>query len=86
MPPALLGHASPSESDTITTNRPRDMDVAEHKSKPVPAVCPTDDDAAPKVPAKNKQSLDYVWRSGLAGGLAGCAVSYSIMKYLPDNH
>ena len=23
----------------------------------------------------NKQSLDYVLRSGLAGGLAGCAVS-----------
>lgn len=24
----------------------------------------------------DKQSLDYVLRSGLAGGLAGCAVSY----------
>ena len=22
----------------------------------------------------DKQSLDYVWRTGLAGGLAGCAV------------
>lgn len=24
---------------------------------------------------RNKQNFDYVWRSGLAGGLAGCAVS-----------
>ncbi|KAK0672312.1 putative mitochondrial carrier protein LEU5 [Cercophora samala] len=39
-----------------------------------PAVCPTDDEAqVPRKPAKNKRSLDYVWRSGVAGGLAGCA-------------
>lgn len=43
----------------------------------------TDTEPAPQVnknsngPAKqlNKRSLDYVARSGLAGGLAGCAVS-----------
>lgn len=38
------------------------------------AVCPTDDEAV--VPRKvDKQSLDYLWRSGTAGGVAGCAVS-----------
>ena len=26
---------------------------------------------------RNKQNLNYVWRSGLAGGLAACAVSTS---------
>lgn len=26
----------------------------------------------------NKRSLDYVLRSGLAGGVAGCAVSYNV--------
>lgn len=37
------------------------------------AVCPTDDEAV--VPRKvDKQSLDYLWRSGTAGGVAGCAV------------
>lgn len=38
------------------------------------AICPTDDEAV--VPRKkvDKQSWDYVWRSGTAGGIAGCAV------------
>lgn len=37
-------------------------------------MCPTDDEAV--VPRKvDKQSLDYLWRSGTAGGVAGCAVS-----------
>ncbi|KAK0643594.1 mitochondrial carrier domain-containing protein [Cercophora newfieldiana] len=40
-----------------------------------PALCPTDEEAA--VPrktegARNKQSLDYLWKSGVAGGMAGC--------------
>ena len=29
---------------------------------------------------QNKQSLDYVLRTGLAGGLAGCAVPLSTFK------
>lgn len=42
------------------------------------AVCLTDAEAV--VPRSNtkkvdKQSWDYIWRSGTAGGLAGCAVS-----------
>jgi len=41
-----------------------------------PTLCPTDDEAA--VPRRkgiqSKQSLDYLWRSGVAGGMAGCVV------------
>ncbi|KAI9836639.1 MAG: hypothetical protein M1819_001273 [Sarea resinae] len=41
-------------------------------AKDEPALCPTDDEAiAPK--KTEKQSLDYILRTGLAGGMAGCA-------------
>jgi solute carrier family 25 protein 16 len=30
----------------------------------------------------DKRSPEYVWKSGLAGGLAGCAVSQHSHKYL----
>lgn len=51
--------------------------MSELQSRPVT----TDDKAV--VPTKDglnasKRSLDYVWRSGLAGGLAGCAVSLRV--------
>ncbi|KAF4513269.1 hypothetical protein G6O67_000559 [Ophiocordyceps sinensis] len=36
-----------------------------------PAVCPTGDEAL--TPRKDTRSLSYAWRSGVAGGLAGCA-------------
>lgn len=42
--------------------------------KQSPAVCPTDGEAA-VTPKRKTQSLDYVWRSGVAGGFAGSAVS-----------
>ncbi len=32
---------------------------------------------------RNKQNLDYLWRSGLAGGLAGCAVCTTTLTLLP---
>lgn len=71
MPPALLSHAS----QTATTDKPRQMDGVATKRRTDPALCPTDDDAiAPKRKSPEKRSLEYVWRSGLAGGLAGCAV------------
>ncbi|AEO66850.1 uncharacterized protein THITE_2088327 [Thermothielavioides terrestris NRRL 8126] len=39
-----------------------------------PAVCPTDDEArVPRKAVQDKRSFDYVWRSGVAGGVAGCA-------------
>ncbi|GAB0137226.1 hypothetical protein EsDP_00005502 [Epichloe bromicola] len=41
------------------------------KQRKEPAVCPTDEEA---ITPKNKtRSWDYVWRSGVAGGVAGCA-------------
>ncbi|KAG5920149.1 hypothetical protein E4U42_006287 [Claviceps africana] len=36
-----------------------------------PAVCPTDEEAT--VSRTRTRSWDYVWRSGVAGGVAGCA-------------
>ncbi|PHH69310.1 hypothetical protein CDD83_5768 [Cordyceps sp. RAO-2017] len=36
-----------------------------------PAICATDDEAL--TPRKDTRTWDYVWRSGVAGGLAGCA-------------
>lgn len=38
------------------------------------AVRPTDDAAVVSRKKVDKQSWDYIWRSGTAGGLAGCAV------------
>lgn len=60
MPATLLGHASPA-------NDPREMVILSPDGG--------NTIAAPKMERprkeKNKQSLDYVWRSGLAGGMAG---------------
>ncbi|KAH6631834.1 mitochondrial carrier domain-containing protein [Chaetomium tenue] len=61
----------------LPSHRPKDAaDV--HRtpvaSRKEPAVCPTDDEAqVPRKTAKDKRSFDYVWRSGIAGGMAGCA-------------
>jgi solute carrier family 25 (mitochondrial carrier protein), member 16 len=71
MPPAFWDDAS----EPAAKDKSRQMDAAQRKRRADPALCPTDDDAiAPKRLIPQKQSLDYVWRSGLAGGLAGCAV------------
>lgn len=43
------------------------------KSKREPSVSPTDQEAATTKP--HMKSLEYIWKSGVAGGLAGCAVS-----------
>ncbi|RDW69837.1 hypothetical protein BP6252_08857 [Coleophoma cylindrospora] len=44
------------------------------KRRQEPALCPTDDEAvAPQRKKPHKQSLDYIWRTGVAGGMAGCA-------------
>ncbi|KAF4634512.1 hypothetical protein G7Y89_g3593 [Cudoniella acicularis] len=52
-------------------DKPREMGDARRKEL---AVCPTDDDSiAPKTRKPHKQSFDYIWRTGIAGGLAGCA-------------
>lgn len=51
-----------------------------------PAICPTDDEhgsiAADKHRKVDKQSWDYLWRSGVAGGFAGCAVRLTFLLVL----
>lgn len=72
MPATFVDHAS--QTLPVPANQRRDM---EKRSKDI-VLCPTDDDTVtskrPSLPQKDKLSLDYAWRSGLAGGLAGCAV------------
>lgn len=76
MPPALMSYASmpgvsPSQHPREATDVPR-TPVASRKDPPV---CPTDDEARiPRKVVKDKRSFDYLWRSGVAGGMAGCAV------------
>lgn len=74
MPTALVDHASMSALSP--QHQPR-------KDRVSVAVCPTDDEAV--VPRKkvDKQSWDYVWRSGTAGGIAGCAVRSGLLSPLP---
>ncbi|KAH6662764.1 mitochondrial carrier domain-containing protein [Halenospora varia] len=68
MPSALLNNVSPP---IMLTDKPRVMEGVRRKEV---AVCPTDDDAiALRTKKPHKQSLDYIWRTGVAGGLAGCA-------------
>lgn len=79
MPPAQSGHASTARS----ASHAADMDAiddaavtARGRGKSTPPLCPADDDAVSTFvkTKKDKHSFDYVWRTGLAGGLAGCAV------------
>lgn len=62
-------HAEPS---ALARPRPR---------RPQPLLCPTDADAiVPDAkPKMDKQSVEYALKSGLAGGLAGCAVRSYIL-------
>ncbi|KAK4166752.1 putative mitochondrial carrier protein LEU5 [Cladorrhinum sp. PSN259] len=77
MPPALMSHAPLSGVPSPKIHRETgDATMSQHevvKKARDAAVCPTDDEQVPRNPAKNKRSVDYVWRSGVAGGLAGCA-------------
>ncbi|TVY20244.1 Mitochondrial carrier protein LEU5 [Lachnellula arida] len=68
MPSALFNNVSPP---AMLQDKSREMDDA-HKKEP--AICPTDDDTiAPKARKPQKQSFDYIWKTGVAGGLAGSA-------------
>ncbi|KAK4227572.1 putative mitochondrial carrier protein LEU5 [Podospora fimiseda] len=77
MPTALMSHASLQGAPSTKIHRdPIDATKTRYevvKKSRDPPVCPTDDEQVPQSPAKNKRSVDYVWRSGVAGGLAGCA-------------
>ncbi|EGX90776.1 mitochondrial carrier protein LEU5 [Cordyceps militaris CM01] len=46
--------------------------VATKHTKADPALCPTDDENK-MIPKSKTFSFDYAWRSGVAGGVAGCA-------------
>ena len=77
MPVALLSHASmPSVSPHESRQAAHDA-LPSHGGQRAAPVCPTDDEAA--VPsrevkkARDKNSVEYLWRSGVAGGVAGCA-------------
>ena len=75
---ALVKDAAPP---AMLNNRPRERGFDESARRQL-AVCPTDDDTiAPQRKKRNKQSLEYIWRSGLAGGLAGCAVCFLCSRY-----
>ena len=62
-----------AEEDRVTTSR----DSQAHSSSTLRQI----DLDEPKR-TKNKQSMDYMLRSGLAGGLAGCAVN-SLSQLVP---
>jgi solute carrier family 25 (mitochondrial carrier protein), member 16 len=73
MSATLMEHAS-SMSDIARENSRQHVGLtAAPRIKEEPPVCPTDDEAV--TPKRKAQSLDYIWRSGVAGGIAGCAVS-----------
>jgi solute carrier family 25 protein 16 len=76
MPQALLSHASAP----ATKDKPRELDDIAKKRRSDPALCQIDEDTiAPKKKGPEKRSFDYVWRSGLAGGMAGCAVCRNLL-------
>ncbi|KAK4214865.1 mitochondrial carrier domain-containing protein [Rhypophila decipiens] len=84
MGPALINDASAPGSRPHLTQETGDalqlgagarqaMDSTRRQKEP--AVCPTDDEAKfprAETQKQNKRSLDYLWRSGVAGGFAGC--------------
>ncbi|KAK6220391.1 hypothetical protein QIS74_05893 [Colletotrichum tabaci] len=55
----------------IAPNKQRDAARPKPPSR-APPVCPTDDDETIEM-RKQTRTFDYIWRSGVAGGLAGCA-------------
>lgn len=77
MPTALAEHASMS---ALSQHQPRE-DIegrVSRLSKDTVAICPTDDEAVLPRKQVDKKSFDYLWRSGTAGGLAGCAVGLAL--------
>jgi hypothetical protein len=92
MPTASIPHNEPpsQQSPTQSANR-QDMTTAVHAEPRAlartrqrqPVLCPTDADAIvpDSKPKLDKHSLEYVVKSGIAGGLAGCAVRFGILSY-----
>jgi hypothetical protein len=80
-PPSVLAeqyeHKRPSDGyRTETKDMTRNLPTPAERDRD-PKICPTDDEAIiPRVPSRklDKQTWEYVIKSGVAGGLAGCAV------------
>ena len=56
--------------------------VSEHGRQNSPPQIPGSPSDSLRTRLKDKRSLDYVLRSGLAGGIAGCAVGVSSHDFL----
>lgn len=94
MPFSASGHAA----TTLQPSQPSEMESrgpSRLLEEPLPHTSPkqstftrndgavTSTGPAPREPKRlDKQSLDYILRSGLAGGLAGCAVSAVVARPL----
>jgi solute carrier family 25 protein 16 len=76
---AVISNVSPSAAGYKT-----EMDGGVRRREPEPAICPTDDDAIAKKP--HKQSFDYIWRTGIAGGVAASAVCPPFPHNFPMPH
>ncbi|KAF3767599.1 mitochondrial carrier [Cryphonectria parasitica EP155] len=72
MPAALLENASMSALSQHEPRKDTDGRVGRLSKEDV-TVLPAPDEAVASGKKVDKQSLDYLWRSGMAGGLAGCA-------------
>ena len=79
MPPNFKGNVSPSMQ---SANSP-EMEAAGSNLSRSTLDTQASRTATPSLRKKEKQSLDYALRSGLAGGLAGCAVSSHHWIYPP---
>jgi solute carrier family 25 protein 16 len=69
--------APPLHKDKDGPRQIEGMEDRKHKAAQNAAICPTDDEVVERARdnrRKHKQSWDYIWRTGVAGGLAGSAV------------
>ena len=66
MPDALMSHASMSDTAAAQSADARQHGAGEPKQTSI-------DEAL--TPKRTKRSYDYLWKSGVSGGFAGCAVS-----------
>src|ERR1700760_3633454 len=93
MPDPRVGHATtstqPAQSPQMDPSRgpPRLLEGTPPRAPPTPKLFNTDDAAVAlqahelKEPKPlDKRSLDYILRTGLAGGLAGCAVRTRVTR------
>ncbi|KAM0563339.1 hypothetical protein ACHAPJ_001057 [Fusarium lateritium] len=68
---AQLEHSPMAEVARNSNIQSHGSPQALSKSPKEPAVCPTDHEAV--TPKTQMNSWEYIWKSGVAGGLAGCA-------------